>query len=150
MSHPVTLPNPIVRPIEKVLYTAKVQATGGRDRGTACSSDSRLDIALSVPGLPGSGTNPEQLLAAGWSASFLSSLKLVAAQMKVPLRYDPAIDTEIDLCTKGGGNFLQARLSVSLPGIHRELAEAIVDGAHEMCPFSRATRGHINVTLSVS
>jgi Ohr subfamily peroxiredoxin len=133
-----------------VLYTAKVQATGGRDRGTARSSGRCLDITFSVPGLSRSGTNPELLLAAAWSASFLSSLKLVAAQMKVGLLYKPAIDIEIDLCTRGGGRFLQTRSSVNLAGLDRQLAETVVDGAHELCPICKATRGRVNVTLSIT
>jgi len=135
---------------ERVLYTARVQATGGRDRGTARSSDRSFDITFSVPGLCGSGSNPEQLLAAAWSASFLSSLKLVAAQMGVGFLYEPAIDIEIDLCTRGGGRFLQTRISVNLAGLDRQLSETIVDGAHELCPFCKATRGRVNVTLSVA
>src|SRR5437899_4015356 len=99
----------------KVLYTAKTHTTGGREGGASRTSDGRLDVKLSVPGTPGSGTNPEQLFAAGWSSCFLSAIKFVAGQRKVKLPADPAIDAEVDLCTGNDGYSLQARLNVSLP-----------------------------------
>ena len=136
-------------PIEKVIYTAKAHTTGGRDGGASRTSDGRLDVKLSVPGTPGTGTNPEQLFAVGWSACFLSAIKIVAARMKVRLPADLAIDAEIDLGTAGGGYLLRARLNVSLPGIEREVAQALVDGAHQECPYSKATHGNINVVTSV-
>ena len=108
-----------ITPIEKVIYTAKAHTTGGRDGGTSHTSDGRLDVKLSIPGYPGTGTNPEQLFAVGWSACFLSAIKIVAARMKVRLPADVAIDTELDLGTTGGGYFLQVRLNVNLPGIDR-------------------------------
>src|SRR5262245_10074864 len=83
----------------KVLYTAKTHTTGGRDGGASRTSDGRLDVKLSTPGGPGHGTNPEQLLAAGWSSCFLSAIKLIAGQKKVRLQADPTIDAEVDLCT---------------------------------------------------
>jgi len=134
--------------IEKVLYTAKTHATGGRD-GAAKSSDGRLDVQLASPGGPGVGTNPEQLFAAGWSACFLSAMGVVAGQQKVALPADRAIDAEVDLGTADGGYLLQARLNVSLPGLDREVAQAIVDAAHQVCPYSKATRGNINVTINL-
>jgi osmotically inducible protein OsmC len=133
---------------DKVLYTAKTHTTGGRD-GVSHTSDGRLDIELSTPGRPGAGTNPEQLFAAGWSACFLSALKIVAGKMKVALPADPAIDAEIDLGTAHGVFDLAARLNVSLPGMEQRTAEALVDRAHEVCPYSRATRGNINVIIAV-
>ena len=133
---------------DKVLYTAKTHTTGGRD-GVSHTSDGRLDIELSTPGSPGAGTNPEQLFAAGWSACFLSALKIVAGKMKVALPADPAIDAEIDLGTAHGVFDLAARLNVSLPGMEQRTAEALVDRAHEVCPYSRATRGNINVIIAV-
>ncbi len=136
-------------PIEKVLYTAKAHTTGGREGGASRTSDGRLDVKLSVPGTPGSGTNPEQLFAVGWSACFLSALKLVAAQMKVRLPNDVSIDPEIDLGMTGGGYLIQARLNVNLPGIEPAVAQALVDGAHHECPYSKATRGNINVLINV-
>src|ERR1700674_2374743 len=123
--------------IEKVIYTAKALTTGGRDGGASRTSDGRLDVKLSVPGT-GTGTNPEQLFAVGWSACFLSAIKIVAARMKVKLPADLAIDTEVDLGTADGGYLLQARLNVSLPGIEREVAQALADGAHQECPYSKA------------
>ena len=135
--------------IEKLLYTAKAHTTGGREGGASRTSDGRLDIKLSVPGQPGTGTNPEQLFAVGWSACFLSAIKVVAAKMKVRLPNDAAVDSEVDLGTTGGGYFLQARLNVSLPGIEREVAQKIVEGAHQECPYSKATRGNINVVTNV-
>jgi osmotically inducible protein OsmC len=135
--------------IEKVLYTAKAHTTGGRDGGTSRTSDGRLDVKLSVPGTPGTGTNPEELFAVGWSACFLSAIKIVAARKKVRLPADVAVDSEVDLGMAGGGYLIQARLNVSLPGIDREAAQAIVDGAHIECPYSKATHGNINVVTNV-
>ena len=135
--------------IEKVIYTAKAHTTGGRDGGASRTSDGRLEVKLSVPGTPGTGTNPEQLFAVGWSACFLSAIKIVAARMKLKLPADLSIDTEVDLGTTGGGYLLQARLNVNLPGIEREVAQALVDGAHQECPYSKATHGNINVLTNV-
>ncbi len=134
--------------VEKVLYTAKAHTTGGRD-GASRSSDGRLDITLSVPGMPGNGTNPEQLFAAGWSACFLGAMGVAAAKMKTRLPADAAIDAEVDLCGGGGEWFLRARLNVSLPGMEREVARALVDAAHQTCPYSKATRGNIDVAINV-
>src|SRR5712672_1983564 len=135
--------------VEKVLYTSKVHTTGGRD-GASRSSDGRLDITLSVPGMPGNGTNPEQLFAAGWSACFLGAMGLAAAKMKTHLPADAAVDAEVDLCDNGGEYFLKARLNVSLPGTGREVAQAWVDAAHLTCPYSKATRGNVDVAISVA
>ena len=135
--------------IEKVLYTAKAHTTGGRDGGASRTSDGRLDVKLSVPGTPGTGTNPEQLFAVGWSACFLSAIKIVAARKKVKLPAELAVDAEVDLGTTGGGYLLQARLNVNVPGIEREVAQALVDGAHQECPYSKATHGNINVVTNV-
>src|SRR5215471_17852350 len=99
----------------KVLYTAKAHTTGGREGGASRTSDGRLDVKLSVPGTAGNGTNPERLFAVGWSACFLSAIKVVAAKMKVKLPPDIAVDPEVDLCNGDEGYFLQARLNVSLP-----------------------------------
>jgi Ohr subfamily peroxiredoxin len=134
--------------LEKVLYTGKTHTTGGRD-GASGSSDGRLDIKLSSPGSSGSGTNPEQLFAAGWSACFIGAMRLAASQMKVSLPSDLAVDAEVDLGMAGGGYFLQARLNVSLPGVDREVARALVDTAHQTCPYSKATRGNIDVVINL-
>ena len=133
----------------KLLYTAKAHTTGGRDGGSSRSSDGRLDVKLSIPGGPGNGTNPEQLFAAGWSACFLGAIKHVAATMKVRLPADVAIDPEVDLLTGSDGYFLKARLNVSLPGVDRQVARAILDGAHQTCPYSKATRGNIDVAINL-
>ena len=133
----------------KVLYTAKAHTTGGREGGSSRTSDGRLDVKLSVPGAPGNGTNPEQLFAVGWSACFTSAIKIVAAQMKVKLPSGMAVDPEVDLCTGDDGYFLQARLNVSLPGVERQVAQLILDGAHQTCPYSKATRGNIDVAINL-
>jgi osmotically inducible protein OsmC len=131
-------------------YTAKTHTSGGRGGGVSRSDDIRLDAKFSAPGAPGTGTNPEQLFAAGWSACFISAMGLVANKMKVKLRADVAIDAEIDLCNSGDVYFLRARLNVSLPGLEREVAQAIVDATHgETCAYSNATRANIDVTLNV-
>jgi osmotically inducible protein OsmC len=144
MSEEGTMTQPV-----KVLYTAKAHTTGGREGGASRTSDGRLDVKLSVPGAPGNGTNPEQLFAAGWSACFTSAIKHVASQMKVKLPPDMAIDSEVDLCTGDGRYFLQARLNVSLPGLERQVAQSILDGAHQTCPYSKATRGNIDVAINL-
>jgi Ohr subfamily peroxiredoxin len=135
--------------LNKVLYTAKVHTTGGRD-GASRSSDGRLDVQLTTPGVPGNGTNPEQLFAAGWSACFLSSIQLEAGKRKIVLPEDRAIDAEVDLGTDSGGFGIQARLNISLPGLDREVAQALVDAAHQrICTYSRATRGNVDVVLNI-
>ncbi len=134
--------------IEKVLYTGKTHTSGGRD-GASRSEDGRLDVKLSSPGSPGSGTNPEQLFAAGWSACFMGAMGLAAAKMNTRLPADAAIDAEVDLCNVEGEYFLQARLNVSLPGVERGVAQALVDAAHQTCPYSKATRGNIDVAITV-
>ena len=134
--------------LDKVLNTAKTHTTGGRD-GSSRASDGRLDVKLSNPGAAGGGTNPEQLFAAGWSACFMSAIGLAAAQRKVALPADRAVDAEVDLGTNGGGYVLRARLNVSLPGLDRELAQALVNVAHETCPYSKATRGNIDAEINL-
>ena len=134
--------------IEKVLDTAKAHTTGGRD-GASRTSDGRLDVKLSSPGSAGNGTNPEQLFAAGWSACFMSAITLAASQQKVALPPDRAIDAEVDLGTNEGGYLLRARLNVSLPGLQPKVAQALVDAAHQLCPYSKATRGNIDVKINL-
>ncbi|MBP1847501.1 Ohr subfamily peroxiredoxin [Rhizobium petrolearium] len=135
--------------IEKVLYTGKTHTTGGRD-GFARSDDAELDVKLSPPGTAQPGTNPEQLFAAGWSACFIGAMGLAAGKRKLRLPADTAVDAEVDLGTTDGAYFLQARLNVSLPGLDAELARALVEEAHETCPYSKATRGNIHVELNVA
>jgi Ohr subfamily peroxiredoxin len=134
--------------IENVLYTGKTRTTGGRD-GSARSSDEQLVVKLSPPGSVHAGTNPEQLFAAGWSACFIGAMGLAAGKLKLRLPADTAVDAEVDLGMTGDAYFLQARLNISLPGLEPELARSIVDEAHQTCPYSKATRGNINVTLTV-
>ncbi|MEJ0020898.1 MAG: organic hydroperoxide resistance protein [Acetobacteraceae bacterium] len=132
---------------EKVLYTARTHTTGGREGGASRSSDGRLDVTLSSPGASGSGTNPEQLFAAGWSACFEGAIGLAARKRRISLPAGLAIDAEIDLCLADGAYFLRARLNVSLPGVERDVAQGLVDEAHRTCPYSKATRGNIDVTI---
>lgn len=132
----------------KPIYTAKTHTTGGRD-GASRSSDGRLDVKLSTPGTARVGTNPEQLFAAGWSACFEGAMGLAARRRKITLPADLAIDAEVDLCLDEGAYSLQARLNVSLPGLARDVAQAVVDDAHQTCPYSKATRGNIDVVITL-
>jgi Ohr subfamily peroxiredoxin len=134
--------------IENVLYTGKTRTTGGRD-GAARSDDCRLDIKLSPPGSNGPGTNPEQLFAAGWSACFIGAMGRAAKDKRVLLPADTAVDAEVDLGTNEGGFQLQARLNVSLPGLAREVAQELVETAHQICPYSKMSRGNIDVTITL-
>ncbi|MBK5400950.1 organic hydroperoxide resistance protein [Pseudomonas sp. TH39(2020)] len=138
----------MINEIDTVLYTGKTHTTGGRN-GEARSDDGRLDIKLSAPGSSGSGTNPEQLLAAGWSACFIGAMGKAAVALKVTLPSDIAVDAEVDLGKTEDAFFLQARLNVSLPGLDPVVARAVVDGAHQRCPYSKATRGNIDVTINL-
>ena len=133
---------------DKVLYTARTHTTGGRE-GQSRSDDGRLDVSLSVPGGAGTGTNPEQLFAAGWSACFEGALAAVARQRKIQLPAGPAIDAEVDLRNGDSGYSLAARLNVDLPGLDRQLAQELVDAAHQTCPYSKATRGNIDVEIKL-
>jgi osmotically inducible protein OsmC len=136
--------------IGKVVYTAKTHTTGGRENGAARSSDGRLDVQLSVPGSARIGANPEQLLAAGWSACFESAMGLAARKMRIALPASLAIDAEVDLNQGESGYFLSARLNVSAPGLAREVAQALVDEAHQTCPYSKAMRGNVKVMTTLA
>lgn len=133
---------------KQVLYTGKTHTTGGR-LGASRSSDGHLDIQLSPPGGNGTGTNPEQLFAAGWSACFIGAMGKAAGTLKVKLPADLSVDAEVDLVLEESQYFLQARLNVSLPGLDREIARAVVDTAHQTCPYSKLTRGNIDVELNL-
>jgi lipoyl-dependent peroxiredoxin len=135
--------------IVKVLHTAKTRTTGGREQGASRSSDGLLDIRLSMPGSARIGTNPEQLLAAGWSASFANAIALVARKWKITLPAKVSIDAEVDLNLGDGGYSLSARLNVTLLGLERSVAIGLVDEAENTCPFSRATRGNIEATIKL-
>jgi Ohr subfamily peroxiredoxin len=140
---------PTISQIKKVIYTAKVHTTGGRNGGASKSNDGRLDIKHSTPGVPGTGTNPEQLFAAGWSACFEGAMGIAAHKMKIALPADMAVDAEVDLCLTDGAYFLQARLNISLPGLDREVAQALTDAAHQTCPYSKAIRGNVEVEINL-
>jgi osmotically inducible protein OsmC len=134
----------------KVLHTARIHTTGGRESGASRSSDGRLDIVLSTPGTVRIGTNPEQLFAAGWSACFESALALAARKRKIMLAADVSIDAEVDLNMVDGEDFLTARLYVSLVGVDRAVAQALVDEAHRICPYSKAMRGNVDVAIELT
>lgn len=138
--------------IEKVLYVAHAQATGGRD-GRAVSSDKQLDVKLTPPrelgGAGGEGTNPEQLFAAGYSACFLGALKHVAGKEKVALPADTTINGSVGIGAIPTGFGIEVELKISLPGLDRQVAEDLVQKAHIVCPYSNATRGNIDVTLTI-
>jgi osmotically inducible protein OsmC len=135
--------------LNKVLYTAKAHTTGGRD-GRSVTDDGLLDVRLSPPkalGGAGGATNPEQLFAAGYSACYLSALKHVAGMKKVGFPADAAVDAEVDIGPIAQGFGLAVRLAISLPGLERAVAQDLVDTAHQVCPYSNATRGNIVVDL---
>lgn len=132
----------------KVLYTGKTHTTGGRE-GASQSSDDQLNIKLSSPGTSRPGTNPEQLFAAGWSACFMGAMGIAASKLGVKVPAETAVDAEVDLYLADGEYFLQARLNVSLPGIDPEVARKLTDAAHQTCPYSKATRGNIDVTINI-
>jgi Ohr subfamily peroxiredoxin len=134
------------------LYTTAAMSKGGRAGGKVALADGGLWYHTEhSKGLGGSGegSNPEQLFAAGWSACFEGAMGLAARKMKVTLPPDLAIDAEVDLCLKDGAYFLQARLNISLPGVERSVAQALADAAHQTCPYSKATRGNIEVAINV-
>ncbi len=134
--------------LEKVLYTAKAHTTGGRD-GASKSDDGRLDVKLSPPGTAGTGTNPEQLFAAGYSACFIGAMKNVAGMKKITLPDDLSVDASVDLGKIPNAYGIAARLDVALPGMDRAAAQDLLDAAHQMCPYSNATRGNIEVTITL-
>ena len=134
----------------KVIYTAKTHTIGGRENGVSRSSDGHLDIKLATPGTTRIGTNPEQLFAAGWSACFEGAIGVVVQKRKMALSSGLAIDAEVDLhMGPESGFFISARLNVSFPGVAREVAESIIEEAHQICPYSKATRGNIDVTITL-
>ena len=133
--------------LDKVLYTAKAHSTGGRD-GVSRSSDGKLDVKLTPP--TGTGTNPEQLFASGYSACFLGAMKAVAARQKITLPADTSIDAEVDLGPVGDAFGIAVRMTINLPGMDKAAAQQLVDTAHQVCPYSNATRGNINVELKIA
>jgi osmotically inducible protein OsmC len=138
--------------IEKVLYKANATATGGRD-GHAVSSDGLLNVKLAPPkelGGMGGATNPEQLFAAGYSACFMGAMKHVAGMKKLAIPADAAVDASVDLGPTPAGFGIAARLVVSLPGMDREIAQNLIETAHQVCPYSNATRGNIEVSVTLA
>lgn len=134
--------------LDKVLYTASSHTTGGRD-GAGKTSDGRLDVKLSSPGTSGTGTNPEQLFAVGYSACFIGAIKAVGGMKKIAVPEGVAVDAEVDLGPTSHGYGIAVRLKVTLPGMEREAALALVDAAHGVCPYSNATRGNIPVEITL-
>jgi Ohr subfamily peroxiredoxin len=137
------------QPQKKVLYTSHQHTTGGREGGASKSSDGNLDVQLKVPGTKGTGTNPEQLFAAGWSSCLFSAIKIAAGKKKIRLSNDAYIDAEVDLVMTGDEFSLQARLNINLPGIDHETALLLAEEGHKTCPYSKATRGNIDVVINV-
>ena len=133
----------------KVLYTAKAHTTGGREGGASRTSDGRLEVQFTLPGSAGKGTNPEQLLAVGWSACFISALRIASSKMRIALPQETAIDSEIDLCTGADGYFLQARLNISLPGVEAEVAHSLMEAAELLCPYSKGLKGNVKVEINL-
>ena len=131
-----------------VLYTARTHTTGGRE-GHARSDDGRLDVKLDRPGSPGNGTNPEQLFAAGWSACFEGAMAVVARKRGIALPRDVAISAEVDLRRSEAGYSIGARMDIVVPGLDRKVAQDLVDEAHEICPYSVATRGNVDVEIKL-
>ena len=135
--------------LDKVLYTAKAHTTGGRE-GASRTDDGRLDVKLTSPGTGTTGTNPEQLFAAGYSACFIGAMKAVAGKMGAKLPDDLSVDAEVDLGSIPDAYGIAVRMSISLPGMDRAEAQKLVDAAHKVCPYSNATRGNIDVTLTLA
>ena len=135
--------------LDKVLYTAKAHTTGGRE-GQSRTDDGRLDVKLTSPGGAGTGTNPEQLFAAGYSACFIGAMKAVATKQKITLPQDLSVDAEVDLGPVGQAYGIAVRMNIHLPGMDTAAARQLVDTAHQVCPYSNATRGNIDVQLNVN
>lgn len=134
--------------LEKVLYTAHAHTTGGRD-GTGKTDDGRLSVTLSSPGTSGTGTNPEQLFAVGYAACFLGAMKAVAGMKKLTVPEDVSIDSSVDLGKIPDAYGIAVRLDINLPGMDRVAAQDLIDAAHKVCPYSNATRGNIDVTITL-
>lgn len=135
--------------LDKVLYTARAHTTGGRD-GQSRTDDGRLQVRLSPPGSPGDGTNPEQLFAIGYAACFLGAMKAVAGKLNLSVPQDTAIDSEVDLGPTSRGYGIAVRMHIKLPGLGADDARRLVDAAHQVCPYSNATRDNIEVQLNVA
>jgi osmotically inducible protein OsmC len=133
----------------KVVYTARTRTIGGREKGIARSSDGRLDLRLAAPGAARIGANPEQLFAAAWSACLGSAIARAAQARQLALPSDVVIDAEMDLITAGDNHFLRVRFNITIPGVEHQVAQSLVDEAHQTCPYSRATRGNLEVSINL-
>lgn len=139
-----------MKTLDKVLYTARVHTTGGgRDGGVSKSDDGHLDITHTPPG-KGGGSNPEQLFAAGYSACFIGAMKAVAAKQGITLPEDLSVDAEVDLGPVGQAYGVAVRMTIHLPGMDRDAAQKLIDTAHQVCPYSNATRDNIPVELTLA
>ncbi len=139
-----------MKTLDKVLYTARVHTTGGgRDGGVSKSDDGHLDITHTPPG-KGGGSNPEQLFAAGYSACFIGAMKAVAAKQGITLPEDLSVDAEVDLGPVGQAYGVAVRMAIHLPGMDRDAAQKLIDAAHQVCPYSNATRDNIPVELTLA
>ncbi len=139
-----------MKTLDKVLYTARVHTTGGgRDGGVSKSDDGHLDVTHTPPG-KGGGSNPEQLFAAGYSACFIGAMKAVAAKQGITLPDDLSVDAEVDLGPVGQAYGVAVRMAIGLPGMDRDAAQKLIDAAHQVCPYSNATRGNIPVELTLA
>ncbi|MBU1360453.1 MAG: organic hydroperoxide resistance protein [Gammaproteobacteria bacterium] len=141
----------MAKKLDKVLYTAESHTTGGRDGGAGKSSDAALDVKLNPPGSGKAGTNPEQLFAVGYSACFIGAMKAVGPKINVKVPEDVAIDAKVSLgpTDAGAAYGISVKLSISLPGLDAEQKKKLVDTAHQVCPYSNATRGNIDVDLEI-
>jgi osmotically inducible protein OsmC len=136
--------------INDVIYTAKTHSTGGRDGGSSRSADGHLDIELSIPGTAGTGTNPEQLFAAGWSSCLFSAMQIEAAKMKVRFPVDAAIDAEVDLHNSTNDEYdISVRLNISLPSLDHGVALTLAEAGHQTCPYSKMSHGNIKVETNL-
>ncbi len=136
--------------LDKVLYTARVHtSSGGRDGGHSTSDDGHLDVTHTRPG-SGGGSNPEQMFAAGYSACFIGAMKAVAAKQGIALPQDLSVDAEVDLGPVGQVFGVAVRMAIHLPGMQHDAAQALIDAAHQVCPYSNATRGNIPVELRLA
>ncbi len=133
----------------KLVYTAKGRIIGGRENGSARSSDGLLDVKLSTPGSARIGTNPEQLFAAGWSACLESAIGLAARKREITLPAEVVIDAEVDLLMDGGEYFLRARPNVSVPGVERSVAQTLLEEAEQLRPYLKAIRGNIDAAVKL-
>ena len=141
----------MVKQLDKVLYTAQSRTTGGRDGGAGQSSDGALEVKLNPPGSGKPGTNPEQLFAVGYAACFIGAMKAVGPKISVKVPEEVAIDSKVSLGpTNGGAAYgISVQLAISLPGLDDAQKKLLVDTAHQVCPYSNATRGNIDVELTI-